>query len=204
MSAQSVWNLVTNFGDSAVGLPIALLVLIALLASGWSRGAAGWFMAVAACGLVMLTFKLAFNLALEGCGPVTAGAPHFSPSGHAALSTVIYGGLAILVSRHLPELAQFLIAIAASAWVCAIAASRIELHAHGPLEVAAGLAVGATGVIVLAATIGRSTGPRWLMPVLAVITVAVIFVMHGTRWPVEENLHAFAVWLRGSAGLCGR
>ena len=204
MSAQLAWNLVTNFGDSAVGLPLALVVLIALLASGWSRGAAGWFLSVAACALVMLALKLAFNLALEGCAPVADGAARFSPSGHAALSTVIYGGLAVLGSRHLSELARFVIAIATSAWVSAIAASRIELRAHSPLEVAAGLVVGAAGVAVLAATIGRSTGPRWLMPILVAITFAVILVMHGTRWPVEENLHAVAVWLRGSAGLCGR
>ena len=204
MLTQSVWNLITNFGDSAVGLPLASLVLVVLLMSGWSRAAAGWFLAVGACALVTLAIKLAFKVMVDGCGPIVASAPGFSPSGHAALSTVIYGGLAVLGSRHLPELARLLLAMAASAWVGAIAGSRIELHAHSPLEVAVGLAVGAGAIALLAATIGRSTGPRWLLPMLAGITIAVLVATHGTRWPVEENLHAFAAWLRGSAGLCAR
>ena len=200
MVTQSVWNLITNFGDGAVGLPLALLVLIVLLASGWSRGAAGWIASVGACLLVVATLKFAF----DGCGSILPAAHHFSPSGHAALSAVTYGGLALLGSRHLPELARPFIAVAASAWVCAIAASRIELHVHSPVEVVVGLAIGGASVALLAAVIGRSAGPRWLAPALAGTTVAVLVVMHGARWPLEDYVHVAAVGPQGSARLCGR
>lgn len=204
MDSATIWNLITNCGDSAVGLPLALLVLVVLAASGWTRAAAAWFAAVAACVSLTLIIKVSFGFAFGGCTPLAAGARQFSPSGHAALGAVIYGGLAVIGSRHLPELAKLVLAMAASAWVSAIAASRVELHAHSALEVGVGLAVGAGAVALLAAVIGRSSGPRWLVPALTAVTVTVVALMHGTRWPVEETLHALAAWLRGSAGLCGR
>jgi len=204
MSSETIWNLVTNFGDSAIGLPLALLVLLVLLASGWLRGAAAWFFSVASCVLAMLALKIGFGLAFAGCGPGEPGAMHFSPSGHAALSAVTYGGLAVLTGRHLPELARLVLAIATSAWVCTIAASRVELRFHSPVEAAVGLVVGAAAVALLVVAIGRSTGPRWLAPALTITTLAVLAAMHGTRWPVEEHLHAVAAWLRGSVGLCAR
>lgn len=203
MITQSVWNLITNVGDSAVAVPLAALVLVVLYASGWSRAALGWLAAVAFCASAMIVFKLAFKVALEGCGMAAAGAPHFSPSGHAALGALVYGGLAVLGSRHLPQLARLLLAMAASAWVCTIAASRLALHVHSPLEVAVGLAVGGASVALLAWSIGRSAGPRWLVPALGVVTVAVFAAMYGTRWPAEQMLHRAAVWVRGAAGFCG-
>ncbi|MBV8776996.1 MAG: hypothetical protein JO258_07350, partial [Alphaproteobacteria bacterium] len=92
---HALWVFVTDCGDSAVTLPLALLTLIYLAAIAGRRAALCWLLAVGAAAIAIGLLKLAFG----ACGPM-AGVI-VSPSGHTAMSTAIYGSFAVLASRRL-------------------------------------------------------------------------------------------------------
>lgn len=191
-----IWNSITDFGDSAVGLPLAVLVLLALAASGWKRGAAAWGLAVVCCGATMLALKLAFKVATGPCMAVAAPAAAFSPSGHAALSTVVYGGVAMLGGRPLAPRARGLLALAGACWIALIAFSRIALQAHSPGEVIAGVVVGLAAVGLMAWILGQAEAPPALWPRLAIAAGVALAATYGTHWPIEDTLHSIARVLR--------
>jgi len=192
------WTSITDFGDSALALPLAAIVLVALLASGWSRGAIAWSLAVAGCGAAMVVFKLAFKTAAAGCAPDLLAAPSFSPSGHAALSTVVYGGLVVLTGRQMSPFARSVIGAGTVLWIGLIASSRVVVQAHTSIEVIAGLLVGAGAVVSMAFMLRQSTGPRALVPQLAAATGGAFLLMYGAHWQIESGLRAIAELLHGS------
>ena len=59
---------ITDFGDSAVTLPLATVVLAYLVWARWYRAAVGWGLAVAGCGLAMAMLK--FGLLACGAPPL--------------------------------------------------------------------------------------------------------------------------------------
>ncbi len=192
------WTAITDFGDSALALPLAAIVLVALVAAGWSRGAIAWSLAVAGCGAAMVVFKLAFKTAAAGCAPDLQAAPSFSPSGHAALSTVVYGGLVVLTGRQMSPFARSVIGAGAVLWIGLIASSRVAVQAHTPIEVIAGLLVGVGAIVSMACMLRQTTGPRALIPQLAAATGCALLLMYGTHWQIESGLRAIAELLHRS------
>jgi membrane-associated phospholipid phosphatase len=193
------WTAITDFGDSALALPLAAIVLVALLAAGWSRGAIAWSLAVAGCGAAIVVFKLAFKTAaVAGCAPDLQVAPAFSPSGHTALSTVVYGGLVVLTGRQMSPLARSLIGAGAVLWIGLIASSRVAMQAHTPIEVIAGLLVGVGAIVSMACMLRQTTGPRALIPLLAAATGCALLLMYGAHWEIESGLRAIAELLHRS------
>ncbi|HXO02670.1 MAG TPA: hypothetical protein VN900_11475, partial [Stellaceae bacterium] len=91
------WNFVTDFGDSAVTVPLALLTLIFMISAGQRRLAFGWVLAIGGCAIAIGALKLVFG----ACGPWLTTAAIVSPSGHTAMSTAVYGSLALLVAARL-------------------------------------------------------------------------------------------------------
>ncbi|HEX4598926.1 MAG TPA: phosphatase PAP2 family protein, partial [Burkholderiaceae bacterium] len=187
-----MWISITDLGDSAVGLTLAALVLVVLLAAGWVRGAVAWLIAVVGCGAVTGAVKVVFAAAAQGCGTGASASAGFSPSGHVALSTVVYGGLAVLGARQVPSPARIPLGAACAVLLALIATSRIAIQAHTPIEVATGLAVGLGAVAVMIYMLWRSSAPPYVLPQLVVALVLALAWMYGTHWPVEENLHRLA------------
>ena len=83
----------TDFGDLAVLAPLAVAILIWL--RYFSRVAAWWILALSICVGLTALLKIVFY----GCPP--AGNMH-SPSGHASLSTLVYGALALTAAAAWP------------------------------------------------------------------------------------------------------
>jgi membrane-associated phospholipid phosphatase len=178
------WQFISDFGDTAVTLPIAAFVLTYLLWSRHWRAAFAWVLAVVGCGAALALIKLA----LRSCAHNWASSQFLSASGHTAMSAVIYGGLALLIATRWRLAWTALVMIL----VAAIGLSRIILGAHHPLEVTAGLVIGGTAVILLHLFDAPDRQP--LPPLAPMIGVAAIMlVMHGVRWPIEEYL----IWLAG-------
>ncbi len=130
---MNLFAAISDAGDSAVLLPLALLLAAAL----WhyqGRVAAGTLVvALAACGVVMLVLKVT----LIACGQVwNAGV--VSPSGHAGMSTAVYGALGIIAARQAPRWQQPAIVLASWLFVGAIALSRVVVGAHSYAESASG------------------------------------------------------------------
>ena len=190
---QNLWTFVTDFGDSAVTLPLGALTVIFLLASGWRRGAFAFLLAIGSAGLAIGLLKLL----LVSCGRPLVGASLTDPSGHVAMSTATYGSLALALGRSLPiRLRPWLVA-AAALLVAGIAVSRVLLLAHSPAEVAVGLVVGILSTLLFRAALGSGEAPPLRLAWFALGATSVAAAMHGTRWPIEQWIKAIAHLIRG-------
>ncbi len=192
------WNFVTDFGDTAVTLPLAALTLAFLLLSGWQRAALSLAIALAACGIAIGLTKLA----LESCGTPLLHTEITNPSGHAAVSTTVYGSLAMLFAGNIAAERRWIPIATAALLLIAIALSRVILDAHSMIEVALGLAIGLGALVLfyrsLAAGPAVAIHGLWL----ALGAVAVIALMHGARWPIEDVVRAIVHLIRHSVPAC--
>jgi membrane-associated phospholipid phosphatase len=187
----------TDFGDSAVLLPLSALILLWLLATRPVAAALWWAGALTCLGLSMGALKLFFF----ACPP----APGItSPSGHTGFSLIVYGGLAtILAARRHALWLRLSIATAALALVIGIAVSRVELELHTKPEIVIGFAVGAVALAIFAVGYRRIVGGRNRIGLLLIGMIATIALFHGTQLNPERDLHAFSGWL-GLRQFCAR
>jgi membrane-associated phospholipid phosphatase len=180
---------ITDLGDSAVTLPMAAVTIAILLLGGRGRMALWWGGSIVASAAVIAVLKLL----------LTAAAPHYhslagltSPSGHAGMSAVVYGGLALLIGPSLTRVWRVLARIGVLALIMAIALSRIVLHEHSIAETAVGLGVGFAALGGLRAGLGRALVEPVPVLVLCAAALAAVGVMHGTRWHTEPIIRALA------------
>ncbi len=195
---QTFWNFVTDFGDSAVTLPLAALTLAFLFFSGWSRAGIAFAITLAGCGIAIGLVKLA----LESCGRSLLHTEITNPSGHAAMSTAVYGSLALLFGGSVPAERRWLLAAGAATLIGGIAVSRVVLDNHSLAEVAAGLLIGAAALAffyrVLKAQPAMAFGGQWLAFAAVILTAA----MHGARWPIEDVVRSIVHLIRHSVPRC--
>jgi len=133
---------VTELGDGVVVFPVAVIVLIVLLSQRKFRPSKFWFIAVAG-GLSLVEI---FKWLLHRPRPITTlyqGVSHWAfPSGHSAISAVIYGFLAVLLVRSFEPRRRWLPFAAALGISLIIAFSRLYLGAHWLSDVLGGLSLG--------------------------------------------------------------
>jgi membrane-associated phospholipid phosphatase len=130
---------------------------------------------------------------------LTAAAPHYhslsdltSPSGHAGMSAIVYGGFVFLIGPSLTRGRRVLAQLGALVLVMAIAVSRIVLHEHTIAETVVGLGVGFGALATLRAGLARAPTEPVPVLVLCAAALAVIGLMHGTRWETEPMIRALA------------
>ena len=128
-------------------------------------------------------------LGLKIAGEVWAnirGVPPISPSGHVASASTIYGGLAMMLR---PRTWSLRVAVAVPLLIaCVVGYTRIGLQAHDLSEVVIGGVIGVTGAVLLAVLAGPA--PRSLALPVIVAIAATSLVLHGTRLPIEQQIHA--------------
>lgn len=185
---STIWNFVTDFGDSAVTTPLALLVLVFLFAGGHRRVALGWLLAIGGCAAVIAELKLGFG----ACGHEITFVHLHSPSGHTAMSTSVYGSLALLIGARLPAGQRRAVYAAAAIAIIAIGLSRVVLHDHSRTEIAVGFVVGVVGVAVFRAVLRRHEAPPLPLGWLLLSGGVLVAAMHGTRWMIEPAVHRLA------------
>jgi membrane-associated phospholipid phosphatase len=173
-------SFITDFGDQAVVLPLALAVAAALALAGWRRGAVAWLLCVTATLFAVLVGKLA----MIACGPVPFVSLR-SPSGHTAAAAVAYGGLLALLAP--PPWRTRLAVGAALAVAIVVGASRLALAVHSRSEVAVGAAIGVAGALLLARLAGES--PKgWRRAVPLAVAVGVVVLLHGEHLRAEDSI----------------
>ena len=185
---HTIWVFITDCGDSAVTVPLALLVLIFLFAAGQRRLGLAWVLAIGGCAVTIGALKLAFG----ACGADIADGQIVSPSGHTAMSTVVYGSLALLAGTRLPRGQRRAVYAVAAAGIIGIALSRIVLHEHDLPEIVIGWIVGAAAVTVFATALGRQEAPPLPLGWLLLCGVILVGVLHGTRWKIEPEMRHLA------------
>jgi len=194
-------NWITDFGDSALLLPIAAVCFFALIYWRAHRTAFAWAVAIGLCGMSMILLKLG----MHACGQVIVSDGSItSPSGHTAMSTSVYGALTVLLISNLDRVwTRIVTALLGLLVIGAIAVSRIMVLAHTPQEVVVGLAVGIVCIGVFALGHRRSRLGKTRLLRLGGIILITLVLLHGQRSNAEILLIQLAGLLRGNISACG-
>ena len=200
---------VTGLGDPTVIVAVTLVAVLYLLWRRAWRAAVYTTAAVVGGGLFGLLLKVTLERARPG--PLYTGWHSFSfPSGHAAVSTALYGFLAILVAREVGMRSRIATALSALLLVSAIGISRLYLGAHWLSDVIAGFAFGLAWIALLGiAYLQRRTPnmrPIGLMAAVAVTLLCVGSIHFGQIYRTDMERYAvhrpiktmtLATWLHG-------
>ncbi|HDS1221595.1 phosphoesterase PA-phosphatase [Stenotrophomonas maltophilia] len=161
---SDVWRTLSALGDSRWLLPMALVLLITLPRAD-AHLKCRWLLAIAVTAGITLASKLAFM----GWG-IGIKSVHFTGfSGHAAMSSVVYPVVGVLLAGP-GKRARAIGLVIGALLATAIAWSRIPLHAHSLSEVIAGLALGlscGTWALHAASPIARARAMAVVAAVLA-------------------------------------
>ena len=184
-----IWRFITDFGDSAVTVTLAAAIILVLAATRRPRSALAVALAVGACGAAMMILKLA----LETCGHRAFDPALRNPSGHMAMSVVVYGVLALLLGAAAGRSLRMPILAAAAALNILVGISRLALHTHSLVEILIGLAVGLAALAGFHLLFARRQPGAAPAGWLALASLLVLVLMHGRHWDVESAiLHAVA------------
>ena len=147
----------TELGGTIAVTVVALLTLLLGAAAGpWRHGVFGAAVIGAAALAVEIIKATVGRTRPDLLEPIIVEHGFSFPSGHASLSMVAYGTLAVLVSRsYLPRGARLAVYGVVMALVFLIGLSRVWLGVHYPSDVIAGWVAGATVVLVYASLTRR-------------------------------------------------
>jgi len=178
---------VTDLGDQAVIVPLAVAMGVVLLLAGWWRGALAWGMAVSATLFAVLVAKMG-TIACQGLMPPVG---LLSPSGHTASAAVIYGGmLALVLSGHARHGVAGWTAPAACglAFAVPVGFTRLALAVHTMADVLAGGLIGTVGVVALSRLAGPHPPLRRGWIGIAATVLAVLVLFHGRHVYAEMQI----------------
>ncbi|HLN24794.1 MAG TPA: phosphatase PAP2 family protein [Patescibacteria group bacterium] len=195
---HSLLSTITDLGDPAILLPLTLVGSLYFAVAGWRASAVVFLGAVGATGLLVAGLKML----LIGCGPVVPLFHIRSPSGHVAMSAVVYGLLAQAVARPLDSWRSRLVGVGALVLIMAIGASRVRLGFHSWQEVVAGGVLGAGVLAVCRRYPGIEPSPQQCLRGLALLCLPVIVLLNGVHLPVEHTIRQYAGLLRSEAPIC--
>lgn len=185
--------LFTELGDAAVLAPLFAALL------GWLLWKRRWMAAAHWCGATL--FALALTVALKWSTEITRpndiytgiGALSF-PSGHSALSVVVYGFLAVLIAREVRVSLRWLVYALFAGLIIAIAFSRLYLGVHWLSDVTGGLSLGLIWVALLGIAYRRhpaTTLPLGGLLLITSLTITAAFGWHATT-RFDEDLQRYA------------
>lgn len=196
MACERLWVLVTNLGDSAVLLPLALVILVWISLSTWRLALLWGGLLAADMALVALT-----KIAYMGWGVHPPGVNFTGLSGHSALSMLVWptiGALLAVGRRRFWRLGMPLLGVALSA---AIMISRLVTDVHTPPEAALGALWGACLALVFLYFIWN--GKRRSLPRPGLLLPLALFLLlalsYGRIFPSTQLLAAVACRLSGHA-----
>lgn len=197
-----LWHVVTWLGDSALLLPMALMIALWLLVPRRTRPAGlAWVLCFGAMGGCIAISKLAF---MGWClGSARLNFTGFS--GHTAIATSVW------------PLALWLLAVRGGVrwrrgavlggWALGamIGLSRLPIFAHSVFEVASGLALGLAASAAFFWLRRAQPLPRTAWP-LVLLTLAMLLTVSepGVPAPTQGLLESIATWLAGIERACTR
>lgn len=198
---MDTWNLLTDFGDCAVLLPMVLITVAWLLSRPSTRhNGLLWAATVLACGGIVALSKLVYM----AWGVGLPGLDFIGFSGHTALSCVVWPALpALLVPPRHRQLRRALVA-AGVVLALGIACSRLSLGAHSISEVVLGALLG-LGLTALFLSLRQHTArlgvPVW--QVGASLLVALL-LCYGRTFPANHLLKDTALFVSGHGAIFDR
>jgi len=186
---------ITELGDVSVTLPLAVAVFVYLIWRRAWRDSLYWLVALG-FGLLSVT---AIKLGLKFPRPVSlySGSELYSfPSGHATMSTVIYGLLSVYIASALALRWRWFVYAFSVLLIIAIALSRLYLGAHWLADVTAGIALGTTGVALI--SIVRDRHPSKADHGIGLFIVALSVFLSAAAWHItskfDSDLKRYAMY----------
>jgi undecaprenyl-diphosphatase len=173
--ADKVMVLITELGDTPVKLSLALVVFAWLV---WRRARSAALHWLAALGFGLAT-SILFKWLLQLPRPVEmyAGISSYAfPSGYTALTTILFGFLAVLIAHEIPPARRWLPYLVAALLVVPIAFSRLYLGAHWLSDTLGGLSLGVIWVAALGLAYARHRAPPLHYPGLLLVSLAALLV----------------------------
>ena len=190
-------SFISDLGDSAILVPLSVLLVAALWRyQSWSA-AMSFLWAVGFCAAVMFILKVSFLT----CGSAWQ-AGILSPSGHTSMSTTVYGAFAIVSARQAAQWRRPLIVAVCTLLITVIATSRVMLGMHSPPEVVLGLLVGILALAIFALRYLRLAPAALNLPLFLFVSVAVLLVLHGEHLPAEQMIRHLASLIRTRTQVC--
>lgn len=183
----------TNFGDSAVLLPLAAVFTGWMMFERAWRSVALWLALFVGAMVLVVGTKLAFI----GWGLGIESLDFTGFSGHTMLSSSVYPSLLVWMAQRRGRNAQVGAWLLGSAFAIAIGISRVVLHMHSSSEVVGGYVLGGTVSLLWAAASALDAKPHpYQFAVLMVIAV-MVGSLHGQRAPTQGMITQVAMHLSG-------
>ena len=140
MDLHAWWWRITALGDSAVLLPIALLLAAWLLLRGGTRAVGWWWLGVLCVDVGVVALS---KLLYMGWGLHPPGLDFVGLCGHCALSFLIWPVLAALLAARRSPRGRMLALSVGALLALGVTVSRLTLDAHSPSEAVLGTLWGA-------------------------------------------------------------
>jgi membrane protein DedA with SNARE-associated domain/membrane-associated phospholipid phosphatase len=176
---------VTELGDGTVIALVAVAVLAWLMWLRKWRIAGYWSAAIVFGQLAAAIFKLAIQRSRPLADYSDGISSYAFPSGHAVMSTVAYGFLAVLIARQLSRPHRWVVYAMAASLIGAIAMSRLYLGVHWMSDVLGGLSLGLVWVSLLGIAYYRHASR--ISPPKSLAAVALIALVLAGGWHVSDR-----------------
>ncbi len=176
--ADIVLVAITELGDSFVNMFLSGTILVVLLLKRCYRSAGFWALTVLGGLLGLQLLKWAVHLPRPVAIYHGASAYGF-PSGHTAMSVIIYGFLAILLARGLAGVWRWGLFSSVIVISFVIGISRLYLGAHWLSDVLGGFLIGTSWAALLG--IAYLNGPAEIVPrrLLGLVVTLVVLIVGG-------------------------
>lgn len=191
-----VAHLITNCGDLALLLPLAAILAFVLWYFDSRAATVAWLQALAFCLVATFLLKLGFLTCCRAWGLNIV-----SPSGHASMSALVYGGLTIVITRQSTRWRALIVLVGVTLTV-AIALTGTILQAHNRAEVAIGLGVGLVSLCLFAWRYFQLPNRKIDLPWLGVGAACIFPLLYSIHLPVESVLYKLSHSARTYTHIC--
>jgi len=197
--ADQLMMLISQLGDGIVHVVLVISLLLWLVVKRHYLAAGHWL--AAALFAMLMTWLLKQTVQLPRPNEMFDGAMAFSfPSAHVVYASCSFGFLAVLIARELKPQRRWLSYATAMLIILSIAFSRLYLGAHWFSDVAAGLLLGLSWVIVLGVAYSRHLTSNIKATGLMAIP-ALVLVLFGGWHSInshEQNMQRYALQQHGT------
>jgi len=181
-----MWNAISDIGDAALTVPVAVTCAVWLALS--DRALAARWILLLATGMMLVGIT---KILYAGCGIEIASMGLRVISGHTTLSTAIWTVTLVLLCRGA---GRSVYAGAAAGLLIGIltAAARIFDHAHSISEVIAGWLLGATVAVLFMRALTRSD-VKLFRPAIAAIGLSLVTtIAYGHHAPFQAMIEEYS------------
>lgn len=189
-----MWSALSDLGDAALTLPLAMACAAWLTTSltGW-RSATSWLTLLAAGAFMVGVTKILY----AGCGIQIRAIDFRVISGHTMLASAVWPMALILCLPRRVNATPHLALALGLALAAAIGTARVFDDAHTVSEVIAGWGVGSLVTVLFVYRKNAPVLPARFQPFIIVSLLGISTVAYGHHAPIQEAIELYSPYLCG-------